>query len=312
MKPHDILVLGGTGFVGRHLARRLGADGHRLTLLSRNRDRHRQLFILPGVKVHNGDAHDPATLRFFLEGKDVVINLIGILNERGDSGRGFHKAHVEIVEKLIGACQERGVRRMLQMSAIGAGTGDSHYLRSRGEAEARVRDSGLDWTLFRPSVIFGPGDGLYFRFAKLLAMTPVLPIGRADARFQPVYVGDVAEAFARALAHPHTIGSTFELAGPEVFPLADLVRQAAQWSGRRRWVLPLPDALGWLLARLGEWLPGQPLSRDNYRSLATPSVSDLDGLGALGIVPTPVASVMPALLGNDGLQARLDRFRGQY
>jgi NADH dehydrogenase len=137
----------------------------------------------------------------------------------------------------------------------------------------------------------------------------VLPIARADARFAPVHVGDVAEAFARALAHPHTIGHTYELFGPRVITLREIVQWTAQLIGKRRLVIGLPDALGAMQARIGEWLPGKPISRDNFRSLLLDSVGEKDGLGALGIVATPMEMVVPAMLGADKRQADLTRFR---
>ncbi len=297
MKPGHIVILGGTGFVGRHLVPRLQRDGHRITVLSRNRDTHRELSVLPGVRVVNADVHDPVALRARLEGADAAINLIGILNERGSDGSGFRKAHVELTRSLVESCIATGVPRLLQMSALRAGEGASHYLRTRGEADRIVQASPLAWTIFRPSVIFGPGDGLFFRFASLLRIAPVLPLARAGAMFQPVYVGDVAEAFARALVHPRTAGQVFELGGPRSIALGELVRWTARMTGRRRWIIGLPDPLGALQARVGEWLPGKPISRDNFRSLGTDSIARSDGLGALGIVATPMEVVVPRLLG---------------
>ena len=296
MKPGHIVILGGTGFVGSHLVPRLQRDGHRITVLSRNRDRRRELSVLPGVRVVNADVHDPADLRRHLEGADAAVNLVGILNERGSDGSGFRKAHVDLTRSLVESCIATGVPRLLQMSALRAGEGASHYLKTRGEAERIVQASPLAWTIFRPSVIFGPGDGLFFRFASLLRVAPVLPLARAGAMFQPVYVRDVAEAFARALAHPRTAGQVFELGGPRSIALGQLVRWTAQMTGRRRWIIGLPDALGYLQARVGEWLPGKPISRDNFRSLGTDSIAGSNGLGALGIVATPMEAVVPALL----------------
>lgn len=309
MKPLKIVAFGATGFVGHHLAPRLVRDGHTLVLVSRNRERHRDLAVLPGVRVINADVYDDRALAAVLAGADAAINLIGILNERGSDGSGFRKAHSEFTARLIAACAAAGVPRLLQMSALRAGEGKSFYLQTRGEAEAHVHASKLAWTIFRPSVIFGPGDGLFFRFAQLLRIAPVLPLARAQALFAPVYVGDVAEAFARALAHPRTAGHTYELAGPRTIELGELVRWTAQMIGRRRLVLPLPDALGFVQAYVGEWLPGKPISRDNFRSLQLDSVAREDGLAALGIVATPMETVMPALLSGAGRQRRLDRMR---
>ncbi len=296
MKPQSIVVLGGTGFVGRHLVPRLQQDGHAITVLSRNRDKRRELGVLPRVRIVNADVHDHAILARELAGADVAINLVGILNERRGRGNDFRAAHVELTRSLIAACGEARVARLVQMSALRAGEGTSGYLRTRGEAEALVRASPLAWTIFRPSVIFGDGDGLFFRFASLLRIAPVLPIARAQARFQPVHVRDVAEAFARAIAHPHTHGHAYELGGPGIVTLGDVVRRTARMIGRRRLVVGLPDALGYVQACVGEWLPGTPISRDNFRSLGIDSVARDDGLAALGIVATPIDAVMPALL----------------
>lgn len=309
MKPLSIVVLGGTGFVGRRLVTRLHADGHRIRVLSRNRDRKRELGVLPRVRIDNCDVHDPAALVRALHGADAAINLVGILNERGNDGRGFHKVHVELTEKLISACKANGITRLLQMSALRAGEGSSHYLRTRAEAEVLVRNSGLAWTIFRPSVIFGRNDGLFTRFAALLAMAPALPLARPHARFAPVFVGDVCEALARALVHPHSIGHSYELFGPRTIELKTLVQWTAQLKGRKRWIIGLPDALGKLQARIGEWLPGKPISRDNFRSLLLDSVGTRDGLGELGIIATPMEMVVPAMLGTDPHQKQLATWR---
>jgi NADH dehydrogenase len=310
MRPLKVVVLGGTGFVGRALADRLRADGHAVVIPSRNLARHRDRLLAPGVQLRECNVHDPAMLRACLAGTDAVVNLVGILNERGDDGRGFRRAHVELTRSVIAACGQTGVRRLLQMSALNAGRGDSHYLRSRGEAEALVKASGLDWTLFQSSVIFAPGDGLFERFGNLLRWLPVLPLARAGCRFAPVYLGDVVEAFARALSDPATIGQSYELFGPDTYTLAELVRMTARQMGLRRWVLPLPDAIGRVQALVGDVIPGKPFSSDNYRSLRTDSVGGIDGLARLGIEPTRVAAVLPDILGDaDARQVRLDHYR---
>lgn len=304
-----IVIFGGTGFVGRHLVARLVAAGHDVLVPSRNRSMQRELHIVPQARVINVDVYSDAALRELLQGAHAVINLIGILNERGRNGCGFEAAHTGFTKKLIAACQASGTRRLLQMSALNAGRGRSHYLRTRGEAEAAVKASGLDWTIFQPSVIFGPGDGLFARFAGLLKLAPVLPLARAGAKFAPVHVGDVAEAFARALTQPASIGQTYELYGPEVLTLAQIVQYTAQCMGRRRAVLPLPDSIGRIQAALMDFVPGKPFSTDNFLSLQLDSVGGIDGLHRLGIEPTPISAVVPALLGQDPQQRRLDRFR---
>lgn len=305
-----LVILGGSGFVGRHLIQRLARDGHEITLLSRNLGPHGERLLPPGVRLRELDIHDPIALQDAVGGHDAAINLIGILNEAGDSGRGFRRVHVELTRSLVGACQLAGVPRLLQMSALNAGRGRSHYLASRGEAEAVVKASGLRWTIFQPSVIFGSGDGLFTRFAALLQLTPVLPLARASAKFAPVHVGDVVEAMRRNLLDARSTGEVFELYGPEVFTLADIVRMTAKQLGLRRLVLPLPDALGRLQAFVFDFVPGKPFSSDNYRSLLTDSVGGIDGLYRLGIKPRRIGEALPDLLGNaNSKQSRYDRYR---
>ena len=297
MNHRHVVILGGTGFVGRHLVARLLQDGHRITVLTRAAAAHQRSALPADVPLREGDVADVGFLNDAFAGADAVVNLVGILNETGDDGSGFERVFVGIAEAVIAAMQAAGVRRLLQMSALHAGEGESHYLQSRGRAEQRVRASALAWTLFRPSVIAGPGDGLFCRFDALLRLTPVLPIGRADARFQPVWVGDVVAAYARALGDEASIGQSYDLVGPEVMTLAEIVRMTAHARGRTRAVIALPAVLGRLQAEIGEHLPGKPISRDNWRSLQTDSVSADNGLLRLGITPTPVAPKLDEILG---------------
>lgn len=291
----DIAVLGGSGFVGRALVARLIAGGHRVLVLSR--DASTRARLPDGAKHIAGDVYDAEFLRTAFAGMDTVVNLVGILNERGDDGSGFRKVYVDLAASMLDAMRASGVRRLLQMSALHAGAGESHYLKARGEAEALVRASGLHWTLFRPSVIAGPGDGLFCRFAQLLRFAPGLPLGGAGTQFQPVWVGDVVEAFVRALDMPESIGNGYDLVGPERMSLAEIVRLTARTKGWSRFVLPLPEPLGRLQAEVGEHLPGKPISRDNWRSLQRDSVSDDNGLPKLGIAPTDVRAKLPEILG---------------
>lgn len=293
-RPQQLLVLGGTGFVGSHLLPCLSAQGHRVRVLSRNRERHRALAVLPGVSVHSADVYDRATLVRHLCGADAALNLVGILNESG--GAGFRKVHVDLTATLVAACREAGVRRLHQMSSLRAGEGQSMYLVTRGEAERVVRASGLRWTVYRPSVIFGHGDGLVTRFLALLRRLPLLPLARPHSRLAPVAVEDVCAAIARCVQDEDSAGRILELYGPETLELIALVRMVRDAAGLRRVVLGLPDALGYLQARLGELLPGKPISVDNFRSLALDSVGTHDGLAALGIVPRRFSAALPALL----------------
>ena len=229
MRAGEISILGGTGFVGRHLAAALAAEGRRLRIVSRDPERHRGLRVLPGVELLLGDVHDPGTLRQVLEGCDAAINLVGILNER-HRGRDFRAVHVELPRKLVEACREIGIRRVLHMSALHAdpARGSSAYLRSKGEGEDLIHlavGEGLRVTSFRPSVIFGPDDRFVNRFAGLLRRAPgVFPLACPDARFAPVCVGDVVEAFRRCLDARASYGARYELCGPREYahPVGDL------------------------------------------------------------------------------------------
>ncbi len=296
MTQRHVVILGGTGFVGRHLVARLLQSDYRVTVLSRGVDARKRAMKPRGASLIESDVSDPDFLAAVLDDADAVVNLVGILNEKGDRGDGFERVFVGITDALIEAMKRMGVRRLLQMSALNAGRGESHYLQARGRAEQHVRASGLDWTLFRPSVIAGPGDGLFCRFDGLLKFAPVLPIGRADARFQPVWVGDVVEAYAKALEEPRSVGQSYDLVGPDVLTLKQIVRLAARGRRRHRVVLGLPASLGKLQAEVGEWLPGKPISRDNWRSLQLDSVSMEDGLRRLGVTPTAVEPKLGQIL----------------
>jgi NADH dehydrogenase len=296
-----VCVLGGTGFVGRALAARLARDGYSLRIPTRNRQRARDMLVLPGLELVQADIHDPAQLAALLRSCTAAINLVGILNERGSDGSGFRHAHVELAEKLMAGCRRAGVRRLLQMSALKANAerGPSHYLRTKGEAEQVIQSQAgenIQYTIFRPSVIFGPGDSFCRRFASILRKTPVLPMAGLNARFAPVFVGDVAEVFVRALPDNRTFGQTYELCGPEVYTLEEILRFICRELGIRRAILNLPQPLGRLQAWIGELLPGKPLSRDNLRSLTVPSVCRENGFAAFGINPKPMESIVRTYL----------------
>ncbi len=310
-KSKKIIVLGGTGFVGRSLVHALQAAGHRVDVLSRNRELQRELGVYPDVRTLSTNVYDSAALARRFAGADVVVNLVGVLQNNGFGGKDFDRAHLALTETVIAAMKQAGVPRLLQMSSLRAGEGDSHYLRSRGQAEAKVKASGLAWTIFQPSVIFGPGDGLFCRFAPLLKIAPVLPLARAGARFQPVYVKDVAQAFVRALERPDSVAKTYPLVGPKTLTLAELVRWTAQILGVRRLVLPLPGVFGYLQGLAFDPLPAglKPFSSDNYKSLALDSVSERNGLAELGIRPTPMELVVPEYIGRSEHQRDLDRYR---
>ena len=314
MKQHHICIVGGSGFVGRHLAARLARDGHQLRVLTRRRERHRDLLVLPTLELLECNVHDEEALRQAVKGCDVVINLVGILNERGHNGRGFRRAHVELSEKLLSACKARGVTRLLHMSALGADAqnGPSFYQRSKGEAEQLVMASGLQVSCFRPSIIFGPDDAFFNRFAGLLRLTPLaFPLAGAHARFAPIHVGDVVEAFARAIDNPASIGQCYDLCGPKTYTLQELVQYTAKLCGLRRWVFPLPNWAAYLQARLLEFAPGKPFSRDNYNSLKRDNVCEGDFPALFGIQPVSIEAIVPGYLSPSQGRAEYQRLRRQ-
>lgn len=309
-----ILILGGSGFVGGHLARRLSQDGHQLTIVTRYAPGCRGLTVVPGVTIRQFDPYNGEELARQLDGHDAAINLVGILNERiAGGGKGFRRAHVELVETLIDACIRAGVGRLIHMSALNAGQGESHYLKTRGEAENMVeevfRQGKIQTTLMRPSTIFGPDDSFLNRFASLLKFSPVLPLARPQARFAPVYVGDVAEAFAKVLERRESFGKTHELCGAEQWTLIDLVRWLRDQLGLRRAVVGLPDVLGRAQGLAFDFVPGKPFSSDNYKSLLLDSVCADNGLAELGIRPWGMSELAPKWLGDSTRQHRYQSYR---
>ena len=310
-----IVLLGGTGFVGRALLPVLADGGHSSTVLTRNRQRHREIALIPGAQLKQANIYRPEELSRHFESADAVINLVGILNEPGRNGAGFHRAHVQVVESMIAACTETGVTRVLQMSALNAGVGDSHYLETKGVAErhlARAADShDMQVTVFQPSVIFGKDDEFFNRFETLLRFLPVMPLARPSARFQPVFVGDVAAAFSIALEDPGTYGKTFALCGPKTYTLRQLVEFTAKTAKLKRKIIPLPNWLARLQGAVMDFVPGKPFSSDNYRSLKLDSTSKLNGLGYFKIIPHSIETQVFRYLGAGTRQRLMSRLRSE-
>lgn len=316
MHQKTICLLGGTGFVGQHLVHKLTQQGYRVRVLTRRRERHRGLIVNPAVTLIETDIHDADALRQQFKGVDIVINLVGILNESGSKGAGFRRAHVELPEKIVEAALATGVRRLLHMSALNADAGEQHslYLKTKGEGEDLVHAaaaSGLVVTSFRPSVIFGAGDSFFNRFAALLKLSrPLFPLACPDSRFAPVYVNDVTGAMCRSLDEA-TGGERLELCGPEVYTLKELVSYTREQLGLCCKIAGLGDGLSRLQARILGSLPGKPFSMDNYYSLQQDSVCSDNALPTLGITPTPIAAVVPGYLANRTTRGHYDTFRRQ-
>lgn len=301
MSKLRIAVLGGTGFIGRSLCERLVAQGHEVIILTRRRERHRDLLVLPTVQVVEADVHNPVVLKREFQGLDAVVNLVGILNESGRAGKGFEFAHVELPAKVVQACRQTGVPRLLHMSALHAAPdAPSNYLSSKGRGEKIVHEAQsnkLQVTSFRPSVIFGPRDSFTNRFASLLRKVPfAFPLACPQARLQPVYVGDVVEAFVRALDLHASFGQRYNLCGPRAYSLHEIVTLLTQMLGLSRRIVPLNDRLSRLQAAVLQFAPGKPFTPDNYRSLQVASVCDAPFPEIFGITPKALEEILPAYL----------------
>jgi NADH dehydrogenase len=305
----NICVLGGTGFVGTELVTRLVHAGHWVRVPTRNFGHADRLRVLDTVELRQANVHDPRVLSQLFADCAAVINLVGILNERGRVT--FETVHAQLAARVMTAARAAGVRRVLHMSALGAGEhAPSRYLRSKAAAEAAVRalphpeQPHPSVTIFRPSVIFGAGDALTNRFAGLLRLSAgILPLARAGARFAPISVIDVAEAFMRALDRPASTAAIYELCGPEVLTLEEIVRLTARVAGLPCHILRLPDALARLQGVVMGLLPGKPFSLDNFRSLTLDSVCREDGCAALGIAPRTMLAEIPRYLAPDLIPA---------
>lgn len=309
MELKNVCVIGGSGFVGRHVLHLLAAQSCNVRVPTRRRERAKHLILLPNVDVVEANVHAEDELAQLVSGMDAVINLVGVLHDaRG--ARGFEQAHVELPRKVLAACQASGVRRYVHMSALGADVnGPSGYLRTKGAAEALVRASRLDWTLFRPSVIFGRDDSFLNVFALLLKMLPVMFLASPNSRFQPVFVEDVARAFVHSLADVATCGKSYDLCGPRVYTLRELVALVGAMTGHRRTIIGLNAALSYLQAFAMELLPVKLMTRDNYYSMKVDNVSAEPF--PFGIVPAAIEAMAPAWFGSDLPRARYGLYRNR-
>jgi uncharacterized protein YbjT (DUF2867 family) len=303
-----ILVLGGSGFVGRHVASQVAAAGRRVIVPTRRRENAKHLILLPTVDVVEADIHDEKALERLARGAGTVVNMVGILNQTRSGD--FARVHVELTRKVVGACRAAGVSRLLHMSALGADPqGPSRYLATKGEAEAIVAASGLAWTIFQPSVIFGREDRFLNLFARLERLLPVIALACPHARFQPVFVGDVARSFMLALPDDATHGQRYPLCGPKIYTLRELVAYVGELTGDRRPILALGPSLSMLQARIMEWLPGPLMSRDNVLSMRKDNVCGCDFPARFGFAPAALEAVAPEYLSGTAVRSRFDVYR---
>lgn len=315
MSIKKVLLLGGSGFVGTYIVNRLAQRGIEVTVPTRRRERTKALIMQPGVDMPEADIHCPETLAALVSGHDAVINLVGILHSRDVQfpySADFARAHVELPKKIVAACKAAGVRRLVHMSALKADPkGPSEYLASKGDGEAAVMAAAgeLDVTVFRPSVIFGLGDSFLSMFAKVLKTAPIFPLGFGHARFQPVWAADVADAFVDSLNDVATFGQAYDLVGPQVYTLRQLVDYTAALTGSRARVIPLSEGWAYLQAGL-MWLAPNPLmSPDNLRSMQVDSVCEGDCRLPAGWQPTAVEAVAPTYIAHRTPKGKLDSFR---
>ncbi len=316
MDAPNVLVLGGSGFIGSHVVAKLAAAGARVVVPTRRYERARHLIFLPRVEVVEEDVYQDGVLVRLTQGLDAVVNLVGALHSRRGMpyGLDFARAHVELPLRVANACAANDVPRFLHMSALGAASNaPSMYLRSKADGElAAMSNPAVAAAVFRPSVVFGPEDRFLNLFATMQKVLPVLPLAGAATRLQPVFVEDVAQAFVNDLSEPQSRNRVYELAGPKVYTLWQLVKLAGLYSGHPRPIVKLAPALATLLAQLLEWLPGAPLmSRDNLASLSVDNVilpsSQALTAADLGIRPHALEAVAPHYLGR--VLPRLDEFR---
>lgn len=315
----DVAILGGAGFIGRALACRLAnqaiSNGGRVRVITRSREKARDLWSIPGVDVVEADSRQEARLSEALAGAGAVVNLVGVLHSRSGRpwGPEFDEAHVKLPSRLARCMSRHGIRRLVHISALAVSDqAPSMYLRSKAAGEAVLRGTlDIDLTILRPSVVFGPEDKFINLFARLQRFLPIVPLATPHARFQPIYVGDLVTAIRSCLDNRATIGRVYDVAGPTVLSLYEIVHWAGVYSRHPRPILPLPDGLSWLQAFIMEHLPGVPmLSRDNLASASVPSVSASPLDPDLGIgEPMSLHAIAPQMLGESRFDRRMERLR---
>lgn len=318
MKTLKIALFGGTGFVGHKLCSLLASQGHSLTVFSRDPEKHLDLTVLPTLSLETLDIYNLNEVLTHTQGYDVLINLVGILNESGHDGEGFRHAHVDSTRNAIQACQRNRIPRLIHMSALNADSknGSSYYLLSKGLAQDLVlaaESNALHVTVFRPSVIFGAGDSFLTKFAKLLKFSPgIMLLPSSEAIFSPIYVGDVVKVMAASIENRDTFGQVYDLCGPKSYSLKALVEYTAHVTHKRRWIVGLNDKASRIMAQVMEYFPFKPYSMDNYLSTLTPSVCKNDFPMVFNLQPVTLETIVPTYLGPNHLNDPYSALRELY
>jgi NADH dehydrogenase len=305
-----ITVLGGGGFVGSYLVTKLDQAGYQVKVLSRRRESDKHLILLPNVQVVECDIMNNKALKVALKGCDAVINLVGILNENGDNT--FEKLHHQLPRRVAQMCEELNINRLLHMSALQANKqASSQYLKSKAAGESAINEFSkkLDVTIFKSSVIFGRGDSFLTMFASLVKFLPIIFLAKPNAKFQPIWVEDVAQCFVNALENTSTYGKSYELGGPNVYTLRQLLQKVMDVLGIQRPIIGLNDALSMAQACMMELLPIKLITRDNVRSMQIDSVCNAPIAKELGVAPTSLDVIAPEYLLNSDLRSAYNRFR---
>lgn len=314
MRNQTIAIIGGTGFIGGNIACELARRDYRIRVISRRRERNRRLLVIPRLELLEADVHSAASLSAALHGCDAVINATGILQQRSHAGESFADVHQQLPEKVAEAARFNRIKRVLHISALGADeNAPSEYLTSKAAGEELLQSqasSGMEITSFRPSAVFGPGDGLFSLLELAVKFSPfLLPLAGGNAQLSPVYVNDVSTAVVNCINDPQSIGQRYELCGPRRYTLVELAQYVASLLSLKRHVIALPDSLANIQAQILGLIPGSPLSPDSLRSLRANADCESNGLEKLGITPNSVESILPSYLNGGLAEQQFRQFR---
>ena len=311
MQIKRVVVLGGSGFVGSALVAKLDAAGYQIKVLTRRRETAKHLILLPNVALVECNIMQDSDLADALKGADAVINLVGILHDHKPVG--FEVVHHQLPKRLAKLCVDLGITRLLHMSALQAATNaPSAYLRSKAAGETAILEyaTKLAITIMRPSVIFGRGDSFLNLFANLVKLLPVILLAKPNAKFQPIWVEDVASVFVTSLQNTATYGKTYELGGPVVYTLRELVQKVADVLGKKRTIIGLNDTLSMMQGIVLGLMPIKVMTADNIKSMQVDNVCSAGFPEVLNIVPTSLETIVPEYLTNITPRAAYDKFRG--